>query len=157
MKPKTAALLAGILGIIGIVAIRSAYEYHAAVLGVGGPVELSSGIIIPPGDTAIARAYRDRMSGMMVQSLGVVDRLLPDDEEGDRHQRFIIRLASGQTLLVSHNIDVAPRVPLTVGDALVFRGQYEWNEQGGVIHWTHRDPDREHPGGWIEHLGTTYE
>jgi hypothetical protein len=84
--------------------------------------------------------------------------VLSDDTQGDRHQRFIVELASGQTLLVTHNIDVAPRVAsLQVGDSITFKGIYEWNDQGGLIHWTHADPSGSHEAGWIRHQGTTYE
>ena len=108
------------------------------------------------GERTIIAAFEEGRSGVVVQSAGVVERLLPDDREGDRHQRFILRLASGHTLLVSHNIDLAPRVPLSVDDPVEFRGQYEWNEQGGVIHWTHHDPGGDRPGGWIRHAGRLY-
>ena len=82
---------------------------------------------------------------------------LSDDEDGSRHQRFIIALRSGQTLLVAHNIDIAPRIAsLREGDVVRFSGVYEWNEKGGVIHWTHRDPNGLHAGGWLSHNGQTY-
>jgi hypothetical protein len=56
---------------------------------------------------------------------------------GSRHQRFILELGSGQTLLVAHNIDLAPRLPaLAVGETVDFNGVYEWTPEGGVIHWT---------------------
>ena len=85
-------------------------------------------------------------------------RILADDVEGARHQRFILRLASGQTLLVAHNIDVAPRIEgLREGDTVAFRGVYEWNAEGGVVHWTHHDPDGSHAPGWLRHGGRTYE
>ena len=82
--------------------------------------------------------------------------MLSDDNEGSRHQRFILRLSTGQTLLVAHNIDLAPRVPLDEGDDITFYGQYEWSEKGGVIHWTHHDPDGRHEEGWLEHRGKRY-
>jgi hypothetical protein len=84
--------------------------------------------------------------------------VLSDDNDGSRHQRFILRLATGESLLVAHNIDLAPRVTgLQVGDTVSFNGEYEWNERGGVIHWTHHDPRGSHVGGWVEHNGRRYE
>ena len=108
------------------------------------------------GEEVIAEAFRERRSGVMVEAEGTVERLLADDLEGSAHQRFIVRLAGGQTLLVSHNIDLAPRVPASPNDRISFRGQYEWNERGGVVHWTHHDPQGRREGGWLEHRGRTY-
>lgn len=110
------------------------------------------------GDAVLAAAFEDRTSDLEIEGAGAVERLLADDEEGSRHQRFILRLASGQTLLVAHNIDVAPRVPdLREGDEIAFRGVYEWSPQGGTIHWTHRDPSGGHASGWLRHGGRAYE
>jgi hypothetical protein len=106
----------------------------------------------------IEKAYADRRSDQQVQVEGRVEKLLPDDRDGSRHQRFIVRLDSGLTLLVAHNIDLAPRVrDLTVDDRVELYGEYEWNERGGVIHWTHRDPRGSHPDGWIRHQGRLYQ
>ena len=105
----------------------------------------------------IADAFRTRRSGFMITLDGQVSATLPDDREGSQHQRFIVRLSDGQTLLVAHNIDLAPRVPLDKNDAVRIKGQYEWNEKGGVLHWTHHDPDKRHEEGWIEHQGKRYE
>ena len=93
----------------------------------------------------------------MITADGTVDRVLPDDNDGSRHQKFIVRLANDHTILVAHNIDLADRVPLDRGDAVRFHGQYEWNDRGGVIHWTHHDPRKRHEEGWIEHDGKRYE
>jgi hypothetical protein len=120
----------------------------------------SSGAAGAPGagDAALAEAFDDRASDLEVEGDGTVDRLLPDDEEGSRHQRFILRLASGQTLLVAHNIEIAPRIAgLHAGDLVTFRGVYEWNPEGGTIHWTHHDPSSDHPAGWLRHGGRVYE
>jgi hypothetical protein len=92
-----------------------------------------------------------------VETDGSVIRLLPDDREGAAHQRFILRLASGRTVLVAHNIDLARRIPLHVGDIVRLRGRYEWNEKGGVIHWTHHDPGDRKSGGWIESGAVRYQ
>lgn len=88
---------------------------------------------------------------------GRVDRILSDDNEGSRHQRFIMRTASGHTVLVAHNIDLAPRVAgIREDDPIRVYGEYEWNDRGGVVHWTHHDPDGDIPGGWVEHRGERY-
>jgi Protein of unknown function (DUF3465) len=87
-----------------------------------------------------------------------VIRVLPDDLNGLRHQRFIVQLASGQTLLMTHNIDIASRIDgLEVGDSVRFNGEYVWNAKGGVIHWTHHDPQGRHVAGWVIHNGKTYK
>lgn len=110
------------------------------------------------GDAVFAQAFEDRAHDVPVEGAGTVTRILEDDDEGGRHQRFIVRLASGQTLLVAHNIDVAPRVDgLRVGDTVEFAGVYEWSEEGGTVHWTHHDPDGTHASGWLRHEGRTYE
>jgi len=109
------------------------------------------------GTRAILEAYRNERSGLVVESEGTVEAVLRDDNHGSRHQRFILRLDPEHTVLVSHNIDLAPRVEgIGRGDSVRFRGQYEWTERGGVVHWTHHDPDRRRKGGWIEHQGRTY-
>jgi hypothetical protein len=109
-------------------------------------------------DETLAHAFKQRKSNIQVEGRGVVRRVLSDDNDGSRHQRFILALASGQTLLISHNIDLAPRVVgLSKGDVVSFSGEYEWNPQGGVIHWTHRDPNKRHPAGWLKHKGKIYQ
>lgn len=109
-------------------------------------------------DSTLQAAFKNRQSNLQVQGSGVVVRILPDDNEGSRHQKFILKLGSGQTLLVAHNIDLAPRVSgLGIGDSVEFFGEYEWNSQGGVIHWTHHDPQNRHVGGWLKHAGKTYQ
>lgn len=109
-------------------------------------------------DEKIAQAFEQKLSGAWFESQGSVERILVDDQKGSRHQRFIVRLSTGQTLLISHNIDIAPRIShLKAGDQIYFYGQYEWNPQGGVIHWTHHDPEGIQPGGWIEYQGRRYQ
>lgn len=107
---------------------------------------------------AVQAAFNKQRSGVQVNGEGVVSKLLADDNDGSRHQRFILTLPSGQTLLVSHNIDLAPRIAsLKPGDSVSFNGVYEWNDKGGVIHWTHSDPSGRHEAGWLRHAGQTYQ
>ena len=67
-------------------------------------------------------------------------------------------MPSGQTLLVAHNIDLAPAITnLRVGDTIEYNGEYEWNPKGGVVHWTHRDPSYQHADGWLKHDGRVFQ
>ena len=81
---------------------------------------------------------------------------MSDDRDGDRHQRFILQLRNRDTLLIAHNIDLADRVPVGLGDRVQFRGMYEWNDLGGLVHWTHHDPMGIEDGGWIRYRKKTY-
>ena len=108
------------------------------------------------GDGVVEQAYAEQRSGVWVEVDGRVTRLLADDREGSQHQRFILALDSGHTVLVAHNIDLAERVPVRQGGQVRLRGRYEWNDRGGVIHWTHHDPDGSGPGGWVRHAGALY-
>jgi len=103
-------------------------------------------------------AFNNHVSNIQVIGIGVVSRILDDDTKGIKHQRFILELTTGQTLLVSHNIDLAPRINhLIVGDEIEFYGEYEWNNKGGVVHWTHHDPHKKHIDGWLIHNGKIYK
>ncbi|TQO59209.1 DUF3465 domain-containing protein [Vibrio cholerae] len=109
-------------------------------------------------DAVLQQAYKSQQSDIQVQGFGQVVKVLPDDNDGSKHQKFILKLNSGQTLLVAHNIDLAPRIPnLKVGDSVEFYGEYEWNKKGGVLHWTHKDPQNRHAHGWLKHNGQVYE
>jgi hypothetical protein len=121
------------------------------------PPERAPKPVAAESDDILRRAFEQRARDLKVDGRGVVSRVLPDDRDGSRHQRFILRLGSGQTVLVAHNIDIAQRVPaLRTGDEVAFRGEYEWSSQGGVIHWTHDDPAGRHSAGWLKHKGRTY-
>ena len=111
-----------------------------------------------PANQALFSAMENRRSDVQLVAVGTVVKVLADDNDGSRHQRFLIRAGSGQTVLVAHNIDLAPRVAgLAAGDQVTIYGEYEWNPKGGVLHWTHHDPAGRHVGGWIKHEGQTYQ
>jgi hypothetical protein len=109
-------------------------------------------------DSVFSDAFENHASNIQVEGQGTVAKILPDDMVGSRHQRFIVRLKSGQTILIAHNIDLAERVsPLNKGDVITFSGVYEWKPEGGVVHWTHHDPDGRHRAGWIRHHGQAFQ
>ncbi|UTW11192.1 DUF3465 domain-containing protein [Marinobacterium rhizophilum] len=135
------------------------------VLAVAGLSALERGVPTGPAaepsgvsNAALMQAIAGKRSDTQVRGQGRVSRLLADDLKGSRHQRFILTLPAGGTLLIAHNIDLAPRIDsLREGDEVEFYGEYEWNDRGGVVHWTHHDPRGNHVGGWLRHKGRTYE
>ena len=109
------------------------------------------------GAARLHALFREGRSGVWVEAEGTVVAVLPDDRRGSRHQRLILHTGADHTVLLSHNIDLAPRIAsVAEGDRVAFRGRYEWNPEGGVVHWTHEDPERRRPGGWVRHEGRTY-
>ena len=127
---------------------------HHATLPNSKVVDDSSQNQFPSATTLYAQKARDEM----VDGSGKVVRLLKDDNKGSRHQKFLVEMEGGQTLLFAHNIDLALRInALKVGDTISFRGEYEYNQKGGIVHWTHLDPRNVHEAGWIKHNGITYQ
>jgi hypothetical protein len=86
---------------------------------------------------------------------GTVTALLPDSSgpEGP-HEDFDISVA-GHTVEIDHNLTLAPRVPVAVGDVVEIHGQFEPDPGHPVIHYTHHATDT-HPGGWIKLNGHKY-
>jgi hypothetical protein len=106
----------------------------------------------------VNKAYQSKQSDVQVQGIGKVIKVLKDDTKGSRHQKFLLMLPSNLTILVAHNIDLSKRVvDINVGDTIEFYGEYEWNNKGGVLHWTHHDPRNKHVGGWLKHNGIIYQ
>ena len=109
-------------------------------------------------DAIIAEAFENHKSNVQITGEGLVVKVLPDDKNGSQHQKFLLKLSTGQTLLVAHNIDLAPRIDsLRAGEPIQFSGEYEWSAKGGVLHWTHRDPRGSHVAGWLKYRGQTYQ
>lgn len=105
----------------------------------------------------VSEPYKKSDDGSWIEVTGFVRRLLSDDNDGSRHQRFIIEITGRLTLLIAHNIDLAERVPLGMGDRVRVRGMFEWNELGGLVHWTHRDPHGVEDGGYVRYRTRMFE
>jgi hypothetical protein len=90
---------------------------------------------------------------------GTVTQLLPDDTKGTTHQLFRLKaMVKGQmqTVQCAHNTDLAPYVPLKVGDEVEIKGEFIKETPYDIIHWTHYNP-RGGDGGYISHKGKKYE
>jgi hypothetical protein len=110
-------------------------------------------------NAAVKAAFERHADNVELTASGAVDRLLSDqDGPSGPHERFIVRLADVKmTVLVEHNLSIAPRVPVAVGQPVVVHGEYVWNAQGGLLHFTHHDPDRSHEGGYVDYAGRRYD
>ena len=111
------------------------------------------------GNAAVQSDFAEHRSKVEVTADGQVTRVLTDEHgpEGT-HQRFIVQLTGlTQTVLVDNNVDIGRRAPVAVGDTVTVHGEYVWNDQGGLIHFTHHDPEHTHEGGWIDVKGVRYE
>jgi len=104
----------------------------------------------------LSQLFGKRDTGSWIEVSGLVTRLLPDDHDGSRHQRFIIDIGSRATLLIAHNIDLAERIPIGMGDRVHVRGMFEWNDLGGLVHWTHHDPLGIEDGGYVHYRRREY-
>lgn len=105
-------------------------------------------------EKAGTKAPENNQNNNQVGGSGQVIKILPDDTQGSRHQKFIVELQSGLSLLIAHNLFIASRItPLNLGDHIDFYGEYKWNSMGGLVHWTHHDPNGHHAGGWLNHGG----
>lgn len=141
------------LAIAGVLAFSVAREQGFEIPGFAPerPTRLNT-------DGQLRQAFEQRRGDLQIEGVGTVVKVLADDTKGSRHQRFLLRLDSGQTVLVAHNIDLAERIDgLLKGDRVAFYGEYEWNREGGVIHWTHHDPAGRHVDGWLKHEGRRYQ
>jgi hypothetical protein len=120
---------------------------------------VACGSAAQPDDSAIVQDYQTHQSQVEVTADGTVVQVLPDQAgSSGPHERFIIKLTSYDlTLLVEHNLSIGTRAPVAVGDHVTVHGEYIWNSQGGLIHFTHHDPEARHEGGFIEDNGTKYD
>ncbi|KND18854.1 hypothetical protein AFK20_11255 [Enhydrobacter aerosaccus] len=80
-------------------------------------------------NAAIIQAYQAKNPSIKRQVLGcgTVIKVVKDDNEG-----------------------------IQAKNPIRFYGEYIYNDKGGVVHWTHRDPASRHQDGWLEYKGEQY-
>lgn len=145
------------VGIVGLLAIICFSLWQAHVQPKAASDDTTANIFYSEFINSVD-ARKERLEDVQAYGSGTVVSLLPDDTKGSRHQRILVQEADGETILVVHNIDLAPRIDdIKIGDNLEYFGEYIWNAKGGLIHWTHHDPNGRHVDGWIKHNGNKYE
>ena len=125
--------------------------------GVAEAAPIPANALTANDDHEILEAQSAHERNVEVTARVEVKKVLRDDLEGSRHQRFILELSNDTTVLVAHNIDMAPKIPIHPGDSLVIHGAYIWKEQGGVIHWTHHSDTPRHESGFVDFNGFRYQ
>ncbi|HEY0799054.1 MAG TPA: DUF3465 domain-containing protein [Candidatus Baltobacteraceae bacterium] len=110
---------------------------------------------------AIYQAWLAHRSYIEVTASGSVARVLGIREgPSGAHEGFLLHLrgsaGNGLTVKVEDNVDLTGPIPLAPGDEVELRGEYIYNDLGGIIHYTHNDPRGVHPGGYIKVGGKTY-
>jgi hypothetical protein len=110
-----------------------------------------------PDDAAVVSDFQNHRSQLEVTADGTVIRLFADRASNSgTHEQFIIRLRGEElTVEIEHNITIGARVPVALGDQVIVHGEYIWNAEGGLIHFTHHDPQGTHEGGYIIDNGKT--
>jgi Protein of unknown function (DUF3465) len=143
-----------LLVLLGVCSVfLSDYRDNVTLKPISGSVSLDSTDL-----DILKNAFDNQQSNIQVKQTGRIAKILRDDDRVPRHQRFLVELSSGLKLLIAHNIDLAPRVEgLKEGAEIAFCGEYEWNNKGGVVHWTHRDPKAHHKNGWLLYDNRRYD
>jgi hypothetical protein len=108
-------------------------------------------------DNEVIAAQSNRLIKVEVTVTAPIKKMLPEDDVGLPHEKFLILLSNGSTVLIAHDIKYAPVVPVQAGDMVRIHGEYIWNAKGGLIHWTHHSDTPRHESGWIEFDGQRYE
>jgi len=121
----------------------------------GNPSQTAN--VMPGDDSQAIAAQTDHAIRQEITVVAKVKKLLPEDVVGLPHQKFLIVLSNGTTVLIAHDLKMAPAVPIKPGDVLCIHGEYIWNKLGGLIHWTHHTDTPRHEGGWIDFNGVRYQ
>lgn len=127
-------------GVIGVALLG------AALAGCGASAKVDNAAFVHDLDT-------NQSAEVTVQ--GTVTELLPDSTgPSGPHQDFEIEVA-GKFVEVDHNLTLAPRVPLNIGDTVVVHGQFNPDPGNPNIDYTHHATGG-HPGGWVTLRGHRY-
>ena len=141
-----------LFGILGLTACRA--PMVAPVLTGNLPVVNSQSAISASADLLLGERALPPASAFKTIEC-VVTKLLPLDNQGLKHQNFIVRQTkpeAGVIMECNNSITHGSMVkPLNVGDALTIKGTIYVNDKPRKpgIHWTHHSENPE-IGGWIK-------
>lgn len=107
---------------------------------------------IAAGDATLVQAVQNQKGVNFLTAKGLqVTQLLKDDTSGLPHQKFNVKLSNGRVVMIVSNLDMCEKVPVQVGDTVSVGGQFiATGKASGLVHWTHKDPRKKRPDGFIE-------
>ncbi len=155
----TASAIILAFAIVGLAACTTQAPVKDSYTPINSNINSSASVAPQPAifEDEILAAHANRQTNVEVTCTLPVKRMLPQDNKGEKHEKFILQMSNGSTILVAHNISRAPYVPISEGDVVTVRGEYIWNRKGGVIHWTHLSDTPKHPSGYIDFAGQRYQ
>lgn len=124
----------------------------AALAGCGGKPE-------QPDNGRVCALYASGAEKAEVLAQGTVVALMgTSNGPSGEHESFLLKLNHDCDLLlrIAVNTDITGPVPLKAGETVEVKGEYDTDATGGVIHWTHHDPEGRHINGYIIADGKTY-
>ncbi|HIP75819.1 MAG TPA: DUF3465 domain-containing protein [Psychromonas hadalis] len=106
----------------------------------------------------ITYLFNNQRGGEMVSSLGRIIKLLEDQTSPYLAQLILIRLNSGQKLIIKHNLKASTKIAdLKVGEMIKFKGVYRWNSRGGMVVSTFENKQHPKRSGWVKFADKTYQ
>jgi hypothetical protein len=112
-----------------------------------------------PDNGSICRAYTQQASRKEVIAQGtIVDVLGESEGRGGEHEGYLLKLDGDCDLLlrVETNLSITGPIPIRRREQVIVKGEYEYDAEGGVLHWTHHDPSARHVAGYVVIDNHTY-
>jgi hypothetical protein len=112
-----------------------------------------------PDNAAICGDYGSQSTNQEVIARGkVADILGTRSGRSGSHEGFLLKLDGDcdLTLKVETNVSITGPVPIRRGEIVIVKGEYVYDPLGGILHWTHHDPEGRHIAGYVVSDGKTY-
>jgi hypothetical protein len=113
-----------------------------------------------PDNGAICNDYAHQESHQEVIAHGMVADVFGESEgPSGEHEGYLLKLDGDCDLLlrVETNTSITGPIPIRPRQELIVKGEYEFDPEGGVLHWTHHDPSARHIAGYVVIGSRTYQ
>lgn len=116
-----------------------------------------AGVPFAVDDGQIIQAQSQQARKVELTVTAPIKKLLREEDYREPHQRFLLILSNGTTVLVANDLKYGTFAPVQEGNVVRIHGEYIWNEKGGVLHWTHKSDEPNHESGYIDFNGMRYQ